>query len=289
MSLFSLFSCNNGKIKSDEKELIEKLTFDLELIKKLKTETKKSITQLPKIDIQTKKILKGFSNGIISETSTSEVYTIIKNLKDEFHKKNYIIFVFNIQGNKSNIGVIKDNVGINVFDYSQIKEEIYGIDKENAHKRAIELVSEEFFWNGIDELAPFGSDEGDMALSEFRDWRKRNPKTETYECLKWTIEGVAEIDLSEYNNNILDENLIKSQIEDDNFDDHQYIFTVDISVIATGFGQLVDEGKIDIKNKPLIQLAIDRQKKWAELSTEWKHKAEYINNLNVLERVLKEA
>ncbi|WP_299211594.1 hypothetical protein [uncultured Aquimarina sp.] len=171
----------------------------------------------------------------------------------------------------------------------EIEDEPYGIDKDNAHERAIELIPEEFFWSCIDELAPFGSDEGDMALSEFRDWKKDNPNKETYECIKWTIEGVSEKKLSEYNENIIDRILIKKQLEDDNFDDQQYIYTVDISVIATGFGQLVDEGKIDEKNKPLIQLAINRQKIWAELATNWKHKTEYIGNLNVLDRVLKVA
>ncbi|WP_299245357.1 hypothetical protein [uncultured Aquimarina sp.] len=171
----------------------------------------------------------------------------------------------------------------------ETENEPYGIDKENAHQRAIELIPEEFFWSCIDELAPFGSDEGDMALYEFRNWKKDNPYKETYDCIKWTIEGVSEKKLSEYNKNIIDRTLVKKQLEDDNFDDHQYIYTVDISVIATGFGQLVDEGKIDKKNKPLIQLAIDRQKIWAELATNWKHKTEYIRNLDVLDRVLKVA
>ena len=139
-------------------------------------------------------------------------------------------------------------------------EESFGIEKENAHPRAIALIPEDFFWSCVDELAPFGSDEGDMALSEFRDWRKNNPNKETFECLKWTIESVSEQDLSKYNEDILDRIEIKEKIEDKSFDDQQYIFTVDVSVIATGFGQLVDEGKIDPKNKPIIQLAIERQK-----------------------------
>lgn len=168
-------------------------------------------------------------------------------------------------------------------------EEVYGIQKDHAHKRAIKLIPEDFFWSCIDELAPFGSDEGDMALAEFRDWKKENPNSPTYECLQWTIESVSELNISEYNENILDKGLIKKQIGDDNFDDYQYIFTVDISAIAIGFGQLVDEGKIDERNKPIIQLAINRQKKWAELSEGWKYRDEYIANLIVLERALKEA
>lgn len=138
-------------------------------------------------------------------------------------------------------------------------------------------------------MAPFGSDEGDTALAEFRDWRKANPTIPAYECLKWTIEGVGEISISDYNESLLSKELIKSQIEDEEFNDHQYIFTLDISVIATGFGQLVDEGVIDAQNKPLIQLAISRQKVWAEAINGWAFKEEYVDRLNVLERVLKEA
>lgn len=170
---------------------------------------------------------------------------------------------------------------------NQIEEEFYGINKEKAHKRAAELIPEEFFWSCGDELAPFGSDEGDTALSEFREWRKENPTTEIFECLKWTVESIWEKDIEEYNETIIDKSLIESQLEDDEFDDHYYIFTVDISVIATGFGQLVDEGKIDQKNKAIIQLAIDRQKIWSELVQDWDYKEQYVENLNVLERALK--
>jgi uncharacterized protein YfeS len=197
-------------------------------------------------------------------------------------------FFKRIFGKKETKNRIPQNLEEKNFNQND-EEESYGIEKENSHQRAIELIPEDFFWSSVDELAPFGSDEGDTALSEFRDWRKRNPKEEIYECLKWTIEGVSEQNISKYNENILDRTEIKEQIADENFDDLQYIFTVDISVIATGFGQLVDEGKIDLKCKPIIQLAIDRQKIWAELSTEWEHRNEYIENLNVLERVLKEA
>ncbi|EMY3559844.1 hypothetical protein AAIP53_002448 [Flavobacterium psychrophilum] len=197
-------------------------------------------------------------------------------------------FLKKIFGKKETENRIPQNLEENNFNKND-DEESYGIEKENSHQRAIELVPEDFFWSCVDELAPFGSDEGDTALSEFRDWRKRNPNVETYECLKWTIEGVSEQNISKYNEKILDRIEIEEKIADDDFDDQQYIFTVDISVIATGFGQLVDEGKIDLKSKPIIQLAIDRQKIWAELSTEWEHRKEYMENLNVLERVLNEA
>ena len=174
---------------------------------------------------------------------------------------------------------------------NKIKEEVYGIDKEHAHKKAIELIPEDFFWNSIDEFASFGSDEGDLALAEFREWKKLNPNIPTYEYLKWAIESLGELSIVDFNDEILDRKLIKSQISDENFDDHYFIFTVDICTIATGFGQLVDDGEIDEKNKPLIQRAIERQKIWAELKPNWdsEFKTEYNRRLNVLKRVLKEA
>lgn len=169
------------------------------------------------------------------------------------------------------------------------QEEKYGINRANAHPKAIELIPEEFFWSSFDELAPFGSDEGDTALAEYRAWRKANRQTPTLICLKWVIESVGEGSFADYNQKIVDKNLINSQIEDEDFDDHQYIYTLDTSVIATGFAQLVDEGVIEQQNKSVIQLAIDRQKIWAELSDEWESSKEYIDNLRVLERALRDA
>ena len=163
---------------------------------------------------------------------------------------------------------------------------IYGIDKDKAHQRARDLVSDEFFWDCTDELAPFGSDEGDTALAEFRDWRRENPKVPVLDCLKWTIESVGVMDFAKYNDTLLADALIQEQIEDEEFDDQQYIFTLDVSVIATGFGQLVDEGKIDSTAKPVILRAIKRQSAWARLRADWPFSAEYSDKLDVLARIL---
>lgn len=170
---------------------------------------------------------------------------------------------------------------------SEDDEDRYGVDQELAHPRARELVPEEFFWDCADEWAPFGSDEGDTALVEFRDWRRNQPRSPILECLQWTIESVGEMEFSEYSDAILSEELIARQIADEAFDDQQYIFTVDVSVLATGFGQLLDEGRIDTSAKPIIARAIARQSRWARLK--WDSPNEYIGRLQVLERVLKHA
>jgi uncharacterized protein YfeS len=168
-------------------------------------------------------------------------------------------------------------------------EERYGVEKHLAHPRARELVPEEFFWDCTDALAPFGSDEGDTALAEFRAWRRDQPRTPIIECLKWTIESVGETELSEYSDAILSESLVAQQIRDENYDDQQLIFTVDVSVLATGFGQLLDEGRIDASAKPIVARAIARQIIWARSKPSWEFSKEYIEKLHVLERVLKNA
>lgn len=171
-----------------------------------------------------------------------------------------------------------------------MEEEFLGIDKEKAHQRAIELMTEDFFWSGSDELAPFGSDEGYTALAAFRRWRKKYPEAMGGHYITWVIESVGELkNYRKYDDEILDRALIKKQKDDPDFDDQQYIYTLDISIIATGFGQLVDEGKIDEKYKVYIQRAIDRQKIWADLSETWEYKDEYIRRMNVMEGILEEA
>ena len=74
----------------------------------------------------------------------------------------------------------------------------------------------------------------------------------------------------------MDEIKIKSQIDNDEFDDQQYIFIVDSSVIATALGQLVDEGLIEADYKYFVQVAINR-------------KNEFVRRLNVIEKVLEKA
>lgn len=168
----------------------------------------------------------------------------------------------------------------------------YGIDRDHAHPRALELVPEDFFWNCVDELGPFGSDEGDMALSEWREWRQENLTAPALDCLIWTIESVGEMDIEDYNDSLLDERTLTAQLADDEFNDVQYIYILDTSVIATGFGQLVDEGRIDLDSKPLIQRAIDRLIRWSGLTDAIlppQYRAEYHAKLQVLARILQQA
>ncbi len=169
------------------------------------------------------------------------------------------------------------------------EEDIYGIDKDHGHPRAIQIIPDDFFWDCADELAPFGSDEGDTALSEYREWRKENPVESLEECLIWTIESVGEIDAADYSDEIFHELTVRQQIDDPDFDDQQLIYTTDVSVIATVFGQLADEGKVDASAKPYAARALKRQIMWARLQPDWQHADGYISNLQRLQAALAEA
>jgi uncharacterized protein YfeS len=137
--------------------------------------------------------------------------------------------------------------------------ENYGINREFGHPKAISWFPEDFFWDCTDELAPFGSDEGDCALAEFRNWRKKNINRDLKVYLADIINSIGQMRVVGYSISLTSPELIKQQIEDTEFDDRYFIDTLDTTIIATIFGQFVDEGKIDKDVMSLAQIAIRRQ------------------------------
>lgn len=149
----------------------------------------------------------------------------------------------------------------NAFWYTHTIHHVkgYGIEKEDAHPNALVFFENHgFFWNNYNELCPFGSDEGDMALQEFRRWRLGEPDSDLKSCIEWVL-TIGDISLEKYEKLTFDEKSIQKQIENPDFDDDYEIWTLDITVIGTGFGQLADEGKIDQAALKAIQVALKRQ------------------------------
>lgn len=131
-------------------------------------------------------------------------------------------------------------------------------EPQQAHLKARELMPEEFFWDCSDEDAPFGSDEGWDAYYEWRSWREDNPDKELKHCIAWIVSDR----LDEYNETLYSDAQIDADIESpdgafmaEGFD----IFTLDTTIIASGLGQLIDEGKIDTTAKPYLLVAVSRQ------------------------------
>jgi len=120
-------------------------------------------------------------------------------------------------------------------------------------------MAEPIFWDCADEAAPFGSDEGFDAYYDWRDWREENASAPLTDCLNWICDG----QLSKYTMDLASDKQVEVDVEslDGAFLANQYdIFTLDTTIIATGLGQLVDEGTIDDSAKQFILVAIQRQR-----------------------------
>ena len=62
-------------------------------------------------------------------------------------------------------------------------------EPSHRHPRASELMSDDRLWDCINELAPFGSDEGAVAYCEYRRWRAGNPASNLTLCVDWILAG----------------------------------------------------------------------------------------------------
>ncbi|MFO0913766.1 MAG: molybdate metabolism regulator [Pirellulales bacterium] len=132
-------------------------------------------------------------------------------------------------------------------------------EPETAHPRARQLMREPLFWDCVDETAPFGSDEGSEAYYEWRRWRQEHPTSPLTECFAWILGG----DLAAYNDAIASDAQIEHDVENPDealLGDQYDIFTLDTTILATGLGQLMDEGKIDPDAKKYMRVAIKRQR-----------------------------
>ena len=79
------------------------------------------------------------------------------------------------------------------------------------------------------------------------------------ECFDWILAGK----LNYYNDSITTDEQIAHDVdnpEDALLADQFDIFTLDTTIIATGLGQLMDEGTIDKQAKPFLLVAIKRQR-----------------------------
>jgi uncharacterized protein YfeS len=128
-------------------------------------------------------------------------------------------------------------------------------EPSHRHPRANELMRDGFFWDCVNELAPFGSDEGADAYAEYRNWRAENPRANLVDCISWILGGRQDA----YNLSLTDESAIQDSDESAQEFGYGDAFTLDATIIATVLAQLVDEGRIDVEAKPFADVAIRRQ------------------------------
>lgn len=130
---------------------------------------------------------------------------------------------------------------------------------EAAHERARKLMVNPIFWDCTNEAAPFGSDEGSDAYYEWREWREDNASGALIDCLDWICDG----QLQSYTMELASPDQVAKDLVKPSrafLVGHFDIFTLDTTIIATGLGQLIDEGTIDEEAKQYILVAIARQR-----------------------------
>jgi uncharacterized protein YfeS len=132
-------------------------------------------------------------------------------------------------------------------------------ESSHRHPRANAIMTDDRLWDCVNELAPFGSDEGADAYIEYRSWRAENPDANLEECLSWILGGQQ----AGYNESLIASAGIESYLSGspDSVLDLPFpdALTLDTTIIATVLGQLVDEGRIDENVKTYARVAVARQ------------------------------
>ncbi|KAB8154192.1 DUF4253 domain-containing protein [Kordia sp. TARA_039_SRF] len=140
MGILSFFGCGAKDLSPKETELVNKLDFNIELMKELKKETKNGLIQLPAIDQETADVLDEFYNGIYASVSEEKANSIVKKLKEKFRAKGYLIFAFTKEEDSKCIGVIKGTNDLDILRYRRTD----GINHDYENDDIVAKISE---WN----------------------------------------------------------------------------------------------------------------------------------------------
>ena len=161
------------------------------------------------------------------------------------------------------------------------------LNKNKAHKNALQLLTDDLFWDESDELTPFGNDFGDTALNDYRAWREEFPKAALIDLVKEVIEDLGEIEFKDYNVKVLDKATVGNLLTDEEYNVEKLFDGLDNSITAIGFAQLINEGKVDKEVKRLMRIAVERQLLAHSLGLyDEDLSKEYTYNLSVMKAVI---
>ncbi|SIN94259.1 hypothetical protein [Chitinophaga niabensis] len=147
---------------------------------------------------------------------------------------------------------------------------------ENAHIKARELFTEEFYWSPIEETSPFGNDDGADAFYQFREWRETNQTASPLIFIELLLDtwgysrGAAphDAEVAEYL-------VARSKLGINNV------------IIAVGFGQFVLEGKIDKDLLVRTIQSVEKECAPSRLSVfEEEYRVKRLEQLNILRKAL---
>ncbi len=133
----------------------------------------------------------------------------------------------------------------------QQPEESWVISKKSAHPLALELLLDDFYWDTVDEFAPFGSNEGFDTVYLLKSWLEENPKGTVEEFLNMRAVGWdMKLDYLEITDPEKITGFIDGVITKNSFD---YV------IIAAMFGELLIRGNMTQETQNIGKAAILRQ------------------------------
>jgi uncharacterized protein YfeS len=126
------------------------------------------------------------------------------------------------------------------------------LTREDAHPKAVEALTDAFFWDAADLGSPLGGDTGGDVLEALRDAREADPRGKV---LKVLDEVLARWEVANDSWDVVSEREVQAIGEEDEFS----LLTRDEAVLALAFAQIVVEGRIDPEVRRRALLALTRQ------------------------------
>jgi len=138
-----------------------------------------------------------------------------------------------------------------------------GIDWEDFHPRAREILCDPFFWESADDFSPNGNDTGADLLEAYRDWLKANRDGQPIRFFERLANQWGYADIEAMDEEVRDE-----------------------AAIALAFADIKLRGVCDEQARILALKSLDRQRVQAVTSTGWVHRDERLKTLEKIERKL---
>ncbi|MEO8771199.1 MAG: hypothetical protein ABI402_13980 [Ferruginibacter sp.] len=124
-----------------------------------------------------------------------------------------------------------------------------------AHPNAKLLLNETFYFNTVDEAAPFGNEDGADSYLAFKDWRYTHQDNDPKEFL---FEHIDDLGYPKFDINETDIQKLTPYLQQHEFGS-RLVSGTDAIIVAIAFGQLYLEGTIDNGFKEIARASIIRQ------------------------------
>ena len=126
------------------------------------------------------------------------------------------------------------------------------LSRDDAHPKAIEALTDAFFWDAADLGSPLGGDTGRDVLEALRDAREADPRGRALTVLD---DILATWEVANDSWDVVSEREVQTIGEDDEFS----LLTRDEAILALAFAQIVVEGRVDSEVRRRALLALTRQ------------------------------